>query len=808
MRKFSSIIKENKTILAITLAVAILTGLNLLIPEKNSGNTAEIAPEVTAKPAGLKADADAIVISEFMTKNRAVLRDEDGDFPDWIELLNISDREVSLEGWSISDKDGKDRWRFPKITLPAGERILLYASGKDRPESLHSDFSLSEGEEINLCNKSGYKVFSVKCPESEGDTSFCLKEDRSFEPSLYPTPGRPNDAESYDELQSMAELGGPLIINEVQTANLDPSGMELPENYDWVEVKNVSDESISLSEYFLSDDDDELSKWQFPDVEIMPGEIVTVYCEEKPESGASSKILCTEFSLNSSSEQMYLSKSGEIQDYVSLRDIPYLCSYGRLSGENGWFYMQKPSPGEENNGGFRRVSRTPQVISGDGVSEGAESVKVEIQGNGTVYYTTDGSAPNENSRVYSAPIELKKTGIIRAVSVEEGAMPSRVLDISCIINEGHSLPVMSLVADNPDQFKGMYDGGVKGLELPGSLALYEEDSRFNIPCGIKIHGETSRSLPKKNMSVRFRGAYGQEKLSYDVYGGGVTEFTNFVLRAGQDFYSGIVRNELCQNLALEASDSLVSQRSKYCVLYINGKYSGIYALMEKPNEQHYASLAGVSRDSVTVMESEVPLDSDIYQEVFLLCMQNDMTQKENYDRFCTLMDVDSLIDWILLEGFCGNVDLTYGNLRYCRSTENDGKWRLMFYDLDSTFYNELNCFDVLSSFALTTRQVSNIISPLMKNQEFRSRLLSRASELLDGPLSAENVLKELERLTSEIRPEVERDYERFGMTMEKWEWNVDFIKALFTERNWNDYAAERLCDIFSVSGEEREKYFS
>ena len=42
-----------------------------------------------------------------MEKNRAVLRDEDGDFSDWIELHNVSDKAVSLGGWRISDKSGE-----------------------------------------------------------------------------------------------------------------------------------------------------------------------------------------------------------------------------------------------------------------------------------------------------------------------------------------------------------------------------------------------------------------------------------------------------------------------------------------------------------------------------------------------------------------------------------------------------------------------------------------------------------------------------------------------------------------------------
>ena len=67
-------------------------------------------------------------------------------------------------------------------------------------------------------------------------------------------------------------------------------------------------------------------------------------------------------------------------------------------------------------------------------------------------------------------------------------------------------------------------------------------------------------------------------------------------------------------------------------------------------------------------------------------MTNDLSEPENYEEICRRLDVDSLIDWLILEGYFANDDLTFGNVRYCRSTENDGKWRLMFYDLPREYF--------------------------------------------------------------------------------------------------------------------------
>ena len=803
--------KKNGAMTAAILAVAVLVALNIFLPrgETHPRAAESSAPVETAAPTvSIAPAAGKVVISEIMVKNRAVLQDEDGDFSDWIELENLSGEAVELTEWSLSDREGEAGWKLPQTSLPAGERLLLFASGKDREESLHTDFSLSEGETVFLYDAEGRLVDAVYCASGEKDQSLIRTENGGHELSLYPSPGYPNTNEGYEAWQAGLAAESPIQINEVMTANFSTLYFENLGWCDWVEIKNVSGEEVLLSDYYLSDDGDDYLKWQFPEISLKPGGLLIVCCDDSGQAAGSGTVRA-DFALNSASETLYLTKAGgEPVDYVFLRDIPYGGSYGRVTGEKGWFFFSNPSPGAENGSGYRKVSDTPVPLAQDGVFEDVPFVEVELQGGGEIYYTTDSSVPTVNSTRYTGPFTVDRTCVVRAISVEEGMMPSRPLTLSYIINEGHSLPVLSLVSNSSSEFNRIYSNGIKDVEMPGSLSLYEEDGSFTAPCGIKMHGETSLILPKKNMSIRFRAAYGQETVDYDAFDGGVTEFTNFVLRAGQDYYSAIIRNELCENLCLAATDNVVAQRSKYCVLYIDGEYWGIYALMEKVNEQLYASLAGVSRDSVTVIESEAPFNSDLYQDVFMFCRLNNMAETENYERFCAMMDVDSLIDWIVLEGYCANADLSYGNLRYCRSTENDGKWRLMFYDLDSTFYTgEQNFYNLLSYYSLTNRQVCGLISTLLVNEEFVDRLLTRAAQLLETTLSNESTVQEIQRLAAQIAPEVERDYARHGMTMEKWEWNIDYLINFIQESDWKQQNINNLSHIFGLTQQEREHYF-
>ena len=744
-------------------------------------------------------------ITELMAKNHASFATASGKLPDYLEIANVSGESIELEGFGLTDGEGKPVWRFPDCTLAPGEQLLILADGEGGSLSpLSCDFKISHGESVFLYDREGLLLDRAEASCDTADIALCADSEGNWSESLYPSPGYPNSPEGYDAWQESLSAASPLVINEAMVSN----DSYLKQSYlgccDWLEIKNVSGESVELSEYWLSDDDDLLRLWRFPQMELQSGQCVIVLCDES-QLPADKGWLKAHFNLNSQRERVYLSHEEKgLCDFLFLRDIPYGCSYGRAAGENGGFFFASPSPGEDNGQGYRRVSGTPVALSRDGVFDKG-GVSVELSGKGSIYYSFGNALPDESSMLYQGPFTVEETGIVRAICVEEGAMPSRALTLSYIIGEGHSLPVLSLVTDDSESFRIMYDNKRKDMKVPGSISLYESNGSFTMPCGIEMHGEASLSMPKKNMSVKFSGAYGQEKLSYDAFGGGVSEFTDFVLRSGQDFTSSIVKNELLENLLLQYSDSVPSQRSKHCVLYINGQYSGLYALMEKLNEFHYSSHYGVSEDSVTVIKAMAQPDSDFYREVIEFPRYHDLRGKEAYDKFCEIVDIDSLIDWLIIEGYSANTDISTGNVRYCRSTEGDGKWRFMLYDMDSTMNSTAVIFrNVLHP---NSTQCSSFIQPLMKNPEFAHRFLTRAGEVLAGPLSDENVIGELDRLAELIDGEVERDYARFGMTKKQWLSSVDTLRQYILNTGWNRRCVDALCSYFALSESQREQYF-
>jgi spore coat protein CotH len=306
--------------------------------------------------------------------------------------------------------------------------------------------------------------------------------------------------------------------------------------------------------------------------------------------------------------------------------------------------------------------------------------------------------------------------------------------------------------------------------------------------------------------MRFRGSYGRERLEYDLFGGGVTSFSNLLLRSGQDQSNTIVRNEACYALTSEFTNTVPTERFQYCVVYLNGIYSGIYALMEKPNEDFYGTRLRIDGDDVEMEEASV-FHGSLYADIFSHIYDNSMGKEGFYQYAAQFLDMDSLIDWMFFEGYFANSDLTYGNLKFCRSNEGDTRWKFIFYDLDSAMGDPSLIQLLFLRPQSRCYQVNQMVMKLLKNQEFKDRFLKRAAELLRGPLSEETVLEEIERLAKQVEPEVERDRKNTPQTYRSWKSYIQTLKDNFTEKGWNQKNIKAICKYLNLTKEERAYYF-
>lgn len=741
-----------------------------------------------------------LCISELMSKNRATWAAEDGGFYDWVEIRNISDAPVSLDGWALSDGPGEPRWALPSLELAPGDCLAVFASGDDAAPAGAADFGLSEGETLCLFAPSGAQADSLVCPALRSDEALARRDDGSFRTTLWATPGYPNSDEGYEAFSASRRADGPLVISEVMSANVRVLPARGAEREDWVELKNISAEPVRLEDYLLWDGGNDVEPFRLPAGSLSPGERVVIVCGGDGPDDAP-------FALDAGRERLYLATADGICDYLALHDLPVNGSCGRMDGRDGFFYFAEATPGDDNKGGLRMVSEEPEPLNREGVFNNVESVSVELVAPGRIHYSTDGSLPTEDDSLLEAPLSLSKTTVLRAVAVEDGKLPSRAVTLSFIINEDHTLPVISLCTDDPAAFRGMYNGGYKGRELPACFTLFENGESLKSACGVQMSGSGSLALPKKSMALMFRSCYGDGNLDYDLFGTGVTRYASLQLRAGEAYPTSIIQSDLFQDICLSMSDSALTQHSKFCAVYVNGRYYGLFCLKEKFSEQYYASLRGVSKSSVSVVKYPAPGDSDFYREVIDFCNGADLSDPEQYRDFCSRVNVDSLIDWYLIEGLSANPDVG-GNVRMLRSTEDGLGWSFALYDLDWGFLSSTDFFYNLNSTNYYhAGQAKLIMEKAMQNEQFRDRILTRYAEVYDTALSNEAFLARIDAYEQLLAPELPRERERWGGTAEAWRLRLDMLRDYIRSSDPQRRGVENFCRIWGISAETRAQYF-
>jgi len=247
-----------------------------------------------------------------------------------------------------------------------------------------------------------------------------------------------------------------LYINEIIASNTqtnyDPDFIGFS---DWIEIYNAGDSPVSLYGYYLTDDFLVPNKWQITESMILlPGEY-SLFWADGLDIGNH-----TNFKLSSAGEQVGLADtSGTLIDSFTYPPQNTDVSFGRKYDEPGLFgFFYEPTPGSANTTPFLDdmvYAETPVFSISGGIYPG--SVSVELSASSTsaeIRFTLDGSYPNENSLVYSIPLQTSDTiSIIRARIFEEGVAPGAVVSNTYFANVSHELPILSITTDPDNLWK-------------------------------------------------------------------------------------------------------------------------------------------------------------------------------------------------------------------------------------------------------------------------------------------------------------------------------------------------------------------
>ena len=165
--------------LGLSLAACGLTPAPVAEPESPAGTPAAQAPEpqveqpASAPPAPEEETAPGaatafvpLSISEVMASNKSSLADEQGLFPDWVELYHYGAEPLNTAGLVLS-RDG-ERWPLPETTLEPGAYWLLFCDGSG--ENGRASFTLpKEGCVLRLETAEGALIEELKQYLSENE---------------------------------------------------------------------------------------------------------------------------------------------------------------------------------------------------------------------------------------------------------------------------------------------------------------------------------------------------------------------------------------------------------------------------------------------------------------------------------------------------------------------------------------------------------------------------------------------------------------------------------------------------------------
>ncbi len=702
-----------------------------------------------------------VLISEVMASNKTLCLGCDDD---WVELYNGEEETITLDGYYLTDDlDNAEAYSLSGITIKPGEYYVVVLN--DAPFGLSTD-----GESVYIM-KSGRIVCKFTYGDDIGYGTYTTGGR-----SRTPTPGYANTEDGYINYLESLDLPG-IIINEVISSNSKFMPVESEDGtkyYDMIEIYNRSEYAVNLAHYTLSDKKKEPARYRFPEMSLQPGEYYVVYC-----SGLTGLSDHAPFKIGSDGEILYLSADDGIIDVVSVPDdLNKNESYGRNGSR--FVYMNAPTFGKENKQGYISAYTPPAANVASGIYDGA--VAVSLSGEGNIYYTLDGSRPTVYSEAYKEPITIAENTTLRAVAYT-GRRHSEVSSYTYLFGTEHTLPVVSvgipegyLRGDN-----GILDVINKDIEKEAVVTLFEDgEEKFTISCGFRLHGNDSRKGAKQNFQLRFRSEYGASKLRYKVFDDlDIDEFNSLLLKSGsEDFTSAMMRDELAAAV-LEGATSLYTQDYKPVILYLAGEYYGIYYIRERFSDDYVASHLDVSADSVDLLSIEGHADdgdAEEYEDLLEYIASNDLSREKCFRYVADRVDLQSLMDWYICRSYMGDRD--YANIRYFRTDEGDGKWRWMFYDLDWAFW-VTNDAPVTS--ILKPSSINRIITALMKNRSFREMFIKRYAELMSTVLNEETFNRKIDIFVSVLTPEIAKDRERWGFTVEQWNAAVQKIRDYFKD---------------------------
>ena len=642
-----------------------------------------------------------------------------------------------------------------------------------------------------------------------------------------------------------------IVINEYSASNLN----DYPDNFskyeDWIELYNASNDAVNLKGWHLSDKQDKITKWEFrQDVMINPGGHLVVWCSGRDSiynSGIHTNFKLTQTKGN---EVLVLSTPDEILINSIPMEITQLGhSRARLTDSSSeWMVSVEPTLNFSNEGAEMYKAYADEVALSleAGFYQGKQEVTIsDTPENSNIHYTVDGTEPTQSDPIYEdgTEIDIQLTTVLKAkvFSTDPEVLPSKIAFNTYFVNESFTVPVFSVAAD------GIQDlaNGNGVLRPQGTLEYFEDGERLAASYGeLNRHGQDSWILPHRSLDWISRDEMGYNKavkaklFNYSER----DEYQRFMFRAsGDDNYpangdnnhegSCHIRDEYVHALAHNGNMKLDVRAVERVVVFLDGKYWGLYGLRERPADHDYTAeyydqgkydLHYLATWGGTWAEYGGNNAFQDWGEFRDFVLDNDMSGEVNYEIVKSQFQVKSLCDYMIINLNTVASDWLNYNTGWWRGTNPEGdhkKWGYILWDNDATFDYYINysgvpntdpdaqpcdiedISDYMDDFfgnGDVGKHEKIFLKLLEENDEFRQLYYSRQADMINTVFSCENMVATFDSMIATITPEMPRQIDRWGGSMAEWEANVADMKDFIEERCTS--ISGGMVDCYSLTG--------
>ncbi len=623
-----------------------------------------------------------------------------------------------------------------------------------------------------------------------------------------------------------------VVINEYSAANRDILTDNYGNDADWFELFNAGGATVNLTGYFLTDNPDNLDKWEIPaGVTINAGQTIQIWASGRGESDGVNHH--ADFKLTQMrQEYIILSDPGlTILDQIWIENPNLLGhSTGRLTdGGAVWGVFENPTPGTSNAGGATDYAPRPTFNVQAGFYGGAQNVSISTDAGFEIRYTTDGSAPTNTSTLYTGPVNVAATTTIRARSIPTGGgnfLDGFTVSNTYFINGGHSFSTFSVCGD----LDLWTNGGFFGPSPIVSVEWFDDNGvrQWSLEGELRRHGNDSWNYDQRGMRLHVHDEYGYaNKIDYQMFS--VKDRTDFdvliIKAAGSDNYNdgpataAHMRDGWVQSVSHFADLEVDERTYEHCINYLNGQYWGVYEYRERIDKDFTQEYYNTGGNEMDMLEQWGGVDVeygtlDNWEDTYDYITGNDMTIQANYDGALQLINKESFIDYMILNTFFVNSDWLNWNTKWWQGLDPDNPmpWRYALWDMDniSGLGQNFTGWSSTGPDSPTVCEISSVFGNgpswdedvghseiyrnLLENESFFADYINRYTDLLNGALSCDNLTAMLDQFEADMLPEMPAQVDRWGGSVAAWQANVNSIREFNCERY--DFVFDIIPDCF------------